>query len=129
MLSSKTNRYKNRKFEIPLGRIDNTWFCVHTMLKWQFALFPAPATSPLFRRRLGKGSVPLTYSELLGFLKRAVSWIGLDPANVGLHSLRRSGAGFLHGMGVPLQNIRSIGDWSSYNVTSKTYFLLTKIVF
>lgn len=116
VLSSKTNRYKNRVFEIPILPVDNSWFCVVSLLKEHFRLFPAHPSSPLFRKRTTTGSTPLQYRELLSFLKSAVTWIGLNPANVGLHSLRRSGAAFLHDLGIPLQDIKSIGDWSSLAV-------------
>lgn len=59
---------------------------------------------------------PIMYHELLQFLKTAVTWIGLSAADVGLHSLRRSGAAFLHSIGVPLNDIQSAGDWSSMAV-------------
>lgn len=39
--------------------------------------------------------------------------IGLSPADVGLHSMRRSGAAFLHSIGVSLVDIMNAGDWQS----------------
>lgn len=116
ILSSKTKRYKGIVFEIPIKKISNSWFCVFSMLKYQFAMFPAPRSSPLFRNRVGQSSMPVNYAETLSFLKCAVSWIGLQPEYVGLHSLRRSGAGFLYSLGFPLQDIQSIGHWSSLAV-------------
>lgn len=56
------------------------------------------------------------YRDVLQFIKRAVLLIGLDPQNIGLHSLRRSGASFLHSIGVPLEDIRMAGDWRSMAV-------------
>lgn len=116
VLSSKTNRYRDRVFEIPISPVSNTKFCVSTMLHEHFLRFPAPITSPLFRKRIPGGSIPITYSDLLSFVKKMVTLIGMDPNNVGLHSLRRSGAAYLHQLGVPLQDIQTIGDWSSLAV-------------
>ena len=51
-------------------------------------------------------------------MKRTVKVIGLDPEVVGLHSMRRSGASYLHRIGVPLQDIKCAGDWGSLAVLS-----------
>lgn len=40
----------------------------------------------------------------------------MDDSKVGLHSLRRSGASFWCHLGVPLTDIKSIGDWRSLAV-------------
>lgn len=114
--SSKTNRYKNRVFQIPIVKIDNDWFCVYSLLKKHFIEFDVPHDSYLFWKHSGSNMKPIQYNELLQFLKTAVTWIGLEPSDVGLHSLRRSGAAFLHSIGVPLNDIQSVGDWSSMAV-------------
>lgn len=116
VLSSKTNRYRDCVFEIPISPVSNKKFCLCTMLNEHFLLFPAPPSSPLFRKRVHGGSIPVTYLDLLSFVKWMVTLIGLDPNNVGLHSLRRSGAAYLYRIGVPLQDIQTIGDWSSLAV-------------
>lgn len=114
--SSKTNRYKERIFQIPIMKIDNHWFCLYTMLQDHFSRFPVASSQPIFWKRSGNITKPIVYSELLQFLKSVVSWVGLKPEEVGLHSLRRSGAGFLYSLGVPLSDIQSFGDWSSLAV-------------
>lgn len=114
--SSKTNRYKNKVFQIPIRKIDNEWFCVYSLLKRHFNRFDVPNESFLFWKRTGSFLKPILYCELLQFLKTAVTWIGLESSDVGLHSLRRSGAAFLHHIGVPLNDIQSVGDWSSMAV-------------
>lgn len=116
VLSSKTNRYRDRVFEIPISPVQNPKFWVCTMLYDHFTHFPASPSSPLLRKRVHGGTVPITYSDLLTFVKKMVTLIGMDPNNVGLHSLRRSGAAYLHQLGVPLQDIQIFGDWSSLAV-------------
>lgn len=54
--------------------------------------------------------------DVLQFLKKLVSKIGKNPANSGLHSLRRSGTQFLQKLGVPLTDIMYMGDWHSLAV-------------
>ena len=81
-----------------------------------FSKCPASDEQPLFLlKKQGKLS-PLLYGDLLKFLKEVFSKIGLKPEDVGLHSLRRSGAAFLHHLKVPLEDIRCIGDWRSMAV-------------
>lgn len=58
----------------------------------------------------------MKYREVLNYLKNMSKRIGKDPSTVGLHSLRRSGAFFMHQIGVPLEDIKSIGDWRSLAV-------------
>ena len=57
--------------------------------------------------------MPLTYPVLNKYLKRLLSAIDMDVKGAGCHSLRRSGAAFLHHCGVPLEDIRQTGDWAS----------------
>lgn len=114
--SSKNLWYKERTLQIPIYYVQDPAFCVVTMLLKHFALFPAPSSSPLFLKRKGKKLVPVTYHELLEFIKVCVARIGMKPSDVGLHSLRRSGATYLHSIGVPLVDIKFLGDWKSLAV-------------
>lgn len=63
-----------------------------------------------------RGFVPLMYNDVLQFLQRLVSYIGMDPHDAGLHSLRRSGATYLNALGVSLPDIKLIGNWRSNSV-------------
>lgn len=114
--SSKTNRYKNRIFQIPLSRLENDWFCSYKMMRDHFIRFPVNSDGNLFWKRENGQVKPILYPELLRFVKEMVTWIGLKGSDVGLHSLRRSGAGFLYSIGVPLHDIQCSGDWSSMAV-------------
>ena len=55
----------------------------------------------------------LSRITLLAFLKGLLRKAGLDDSRVGLHSLRRVGAVFMHSMCLSLEDIRQAGDWSS----------------
>ena len=44
--------------------------------------------------------------------------MGLDQTKYGSHSMRRSGACFLHELKIPLSDIISLGDWASMSVLS-----------
>ena len=87
-------------------------FCASTLLKEYFSRFPGSPDSMLFFKDTNDGPRAVLYRELLDFLK------GLNPSDVGLHSVRRSGCAFLHSMNVPLENIKCVGDWKSITVLS-----------
>ena len=53
---------------------------------------------------------------MLGHIKDFAHRIGIPPDMVGCHSLCRSGAAYMHSLGIPLEDIMSIGDWSSLSV-------------
>lgn len=114
--STKTMRYRERLLRIPLGWASDISVCVVSMLIKHFTMCPAPLNSPLFLKRTRGGLVPIQYAELLSFIKNCVASIDLDPRQVGFHSMRRSGATYLHGLGVPLVDIKLLGDWKSLAV-------------
>ena len=114
--STKTLKYQDRFLEIPLSFVDNPAFCVVSMLKEHFQTAPADKDSPLFLVPKGRGWSALLYRDLLTFIKEIVPLVGLDPDDVGLHSMRRSGTAYLHYLRVPLEDIKCIGDWRSLAV-------------
>ena len=106
--SSKTLKYKEHVLEIPISKVDSPVFDIISMLQEHFKLCPVKDDQPLFMKKTkGSGYTPLLYGELLGFLKQIVSNIGLKPQDLRLHSMRRSGAAFLHHLRVPLEDIQS----------------------
>ena len=122
--SSKTIQYRERVLEIPVLAIPGSPFCVVSLLKEHFARYPMLEDSYLLYRSTAGGAKPILYRELLDYLKRLVKGIGLNPADVGLHSLRRSGCAFLHSIRVPLEDIKCVGDWRSLAVLS---YLVTPV--
>lgn len=114
--STKTLRYKERLLKIPLSWAKDSSVCVVSMLIKHFTMCPSSPNSPLFLKRVRGTLVPIQYPEVLSFIKNCVASIGLDPRQVGFHSLRRSGATYLHGLGVPLIDIKLLGDWKSLAV-------------
>lgn len=115
--STKTLLKGERVLRIPLARTNEYTFDVYTRLVHHFVTVPADADSFLFQKRDKQGKImPLRYKDVLQLIKSAVCLIGLDSQNIGLHSLRRSGASFLHMIGVPLEDIRMAGDWRSMAV-------------
>lgn len=115
--STKTLLKGERTLKIPLTVSRDHVFDVVSRLRHHFVTSPSTEDSFLFLKTDKKGKlVPLMYKDVLSFIKKSVSSIGLDPRNIGLHSMRRSGASFLHSIGVPLEDIRMAGDWRSMAV-------------
>lgn len=110
---SKTIQRKEYVLKIPITYTSSNCFCAVSMLCSHLVRTQHIADGPLFYLyKKGKWR-PLLYGELLEFLKNCVKLIGLDPSEVGLHSMRRSGASYLHDLGVSLVDIMCAGDWKS----------------
>ena len=114
--STKTIQYHERVLRIPVMSIPGSPLCAVSLLKEHFAKFPMPPNSMLLYKSTPVGPQAIVYRELLSFLKDLVKCIGLNPNDVGLHSLRRSGASFLHSIQIPLEDIKCAGDWKSLAV-------------
>lgn len=110
--SSKTLKYRKRVLKIPLVEALGSPLCGVNALAACLQREPAQSDSPIF---MFKGT-PIYYADVLKYLKTLVSMIGGNPEDVGLHSLRRSGALFLQSLGVPLEEIMYMGDWASLAV-------------
>ena len=122
---SKTIQFKERVTSIPVHFVQKHGFCAASMLMSLFRRAPGPPESPLFYLWNTDGSRRLLlYRDLLMFVKRLAKVVGYDPSSVGCHSLRRSGAAFLHASGVPLLDIMTVGDWSSLAALS---YLITPL--
>lgn len=113
VLSTKTLKYRDRVLDIPICTIKGSPFCPVSLLKKHFSLYPGDPNGPLFYKLTAGRKVPVRYKETLSYFKRMSALIGKDPSTIGLHSLRRSGAFFMHQIGVPLEDIKCIGDWKS----------------
>lgn len=110
---SKTIQCKEYQLLIPVDFVSKNCLCAATMLATHLARTPHIKDGPLFFTVVAGHWRPLRYIELLNFLKDCVKLIGLDPNDVGLHSMRRSGAAFLQSMGISLVDIMNAGDWKS----------------
>lgn len=115
--SSKTRHVGDDPLKIPIREIANKRFCVYSNLIKHFSQTTSVSSdSPLIMKTHRGKLSPLMYSDVLQFLKKGAAAINIDPTRVGLHSLRRTGAMHLYSIGVPLNDIRLIGDWKSLAV-------------
>lgn len=110
---TKTLQRKEYVLQVPIQRLSNRKLCAASMLTTHLVRTLLISEGSLFFVfKAGKWK-PLLYGELLTFVKHCVSLIGLSPSDAGLHSMRRSGASFLHSIGVTLVDIMNAGDWRS----------------
>ena len=116
--STKTLKYYERELLIPLNFIKGSPLCVASMLNVHIAMCPKSGDAPLFWLWGEKSKTwrVLLYKDLLCFIKKCISSIGLKDNDFGTHSLRRGGAQFLQAQGVSLVDLQFIGDWRSFAV-------------
>lgn len=112
--STKTLKHRKRVLRIPVAEASGSPLCTMVAIRESLSKGTASSDSPLFVYN-GK---PILFSEVLKYLKFLVARRGKDPAESGLHSMRRSGARFLMSLGVPISEIMFMGDWSSLAVLS-----------
>lgn len=110
--TSKSDRSGNKPQKITIYQTDQRPLCAFSWTKNHFLSTPTPETG-LFLKEVNGKYVPLMYNGVLQYLQRLVGFIGLDPHDAGLHSLRRSGASYLNSIGVSLPEIKLIGNWRS----------------
>ena len=111
--STKTIQFNQRVLELPITRAPGSPLCAVFWVKRHISMCPAEPSSPFFLLRNRAGFIPLTYAKLLIYLKGLLRKSAIDPTRVGMHSLRRAGASFMHSIGLPLEDIRQAGDWTS----------------
>lgn len=112
--STKTLKHRKRVLRVPLVESPGSPLCAVFAIKESLSKGVASSDSPLF---VFNGR-PILYCEVLKYLKYLVGSIGKNPADTGLHSMRRSGAQFLMSLGVPISEIMFMGDWASLAVLS-----------
>lgn len=111
---TKTIQAKEYILRIPVNYVNKPGLCAASMLSSHLVRTSHIMDGPLFHLYTKKGCWrPLLYGDLLKFLKESVQLIGLSPSDVGLHSMRRAGAAYLHSIGVSLIDVMNAGDWKS----------------
>lgn len=111
----KTKTLQRREYvlEIPFNYSCNKTLCAASMLATHLARTSFTNQGAMFLLYKAGKWRPLLYAELLQFIKDCVKKICLPQGEVGLHSLRRSGAAYLHSLGFSLVDIINAGDWHS----------------
>ena len=112
--STKTIQFGQRTIDLPIAHAPESPLCAVYWVRQHIMDVPTlDSDQPLFMRRRGPVLSPVTYGDLLKYLKLLLEKSGRDPDHVGLHSLRRAGASYMHSIGLFLEDIRQAGDWKS----------------
>lgn len=112
---SKTITFGERVFKAPFTRVSCSCFCfcyyLHVYLSRVCFLDPL---SHLFSRKRGGKLVPASYAWFSGRLRKDCQCLNMPVLTS--HSLRRGGAQALAAVGVPIAELKEIGDWRSWSV-------------
>lgn len=111
--SSKTNQFRERVLQIPIIKSHGSLLCPVRWIRKYLKKVEVQPRSQLFI--LPRSKKPLTYSWFSSRLKKAIEDAGLK-GNYSSHSLRRGCATYLARLGVPLHDIKLMGDWRSLSV-------------
>lgn len=122
---TKTIQAKEHVLQIPVFFTKCAPLCAASLLSAHLLRTRHIKEGPLFFMiTKNQGWRPLLYNELLKFFKKIVPLIGLNPTQVGLHSMRRAGASYLQSIGISLVDIMCAGDWRSLAALS---YLITPL--
>lgn len=110
--TSKTDRSGGKPTKLVIYETTQNPLCAVYWMKLHFNTTPEPKEG-IFVKKIKGNYVPLLYRDVLEFLQRLVTFIGLDPHHAGVDSLRRSGASYLNSIGVSLPDIKLMGNWKS----------------
>ena len=111
---SKTIQFRQKTLQVPLPRIKNSPFCPSAALMLCLSNCPSyKGPLPLFSYSMPGGTVALTHTAFVSYLRKCLLKTGLDPAQFSGHSFRRGGASFALQCGIPADWIKLQGDWAS----------------
>ena len=110
---TKTLRNFDRELQVPLPKVSGSILCPVQALQSMLVDVNQPMDAPLFMYKRSGKAVPLTHQLFTKALKLVIDQIGLNSRNYSGHSFRRGGASFSFACGIPVDLIKTQGDWSS----------------
>jgi integrase len=111
---SKTNQFHEREHTVVLPYIRESPLCpTSALLNFLAVAGHVSQDEPILTFKKSGHLVPLPQDTVRRRRSDLLSWIGVPVKEYGIHSLRRGGATWLLSSGVPLEVIKSLGDWRS----------------
>ena len=111
---SKTNQFGETSSESTLIGDNNSPICPVRWLLYMMEQIPAQGFHNLFSYRGKHGSVvPITYRDLMTYMRSWLDKIGEDSKQFSSHSLRRGATTHAHTAGIPEVEIQRLGNWNS----------------
>ena len=111
--TSKTIQFKQKVLVIPVSRVPDERLCAVHWVERHLKQAPAPQKAPLFMNPGPAGLEGLSYDTYQSTLRLMCKRAGLNPEDFSSHSMRRGGTTYLGMIGIPVQDIKVRGDWSS----------------
>ena len=109
---SKTIQFGERRFMLPLVRLENSPLCPVAMYLRMIRFYPAPPSAPAFTYSSRKDIfVSVHKGEFITFLRAKLALAGVSFPH--LYRFRRGAASFAFRSGVPGELIQNFGDWAS----------------
>ena len=114
VFASKTLQFKDRSCQVPIPYLQSHPLCpTSAIISFLSKAGNVSNGSSLFSVQQGQQTINITQTEVRKRLNQLCSKIGLPSERYGTHSLRRGGATWMFLAKVPLQVIKTIGDWKS----------------
>ena len=110
---SKTNQFQEHTDISPLVANKHSPICPVRWLLFMMDQIPASPDHNLFSFRSSAGIVPITYRDLMKFMRIWIKKIGKDPAKFSSHSLRRGASIEAHRRNVSDLDLKEMGHWKS----------------
>ena len=118
---TKTIQFAERTLVIPLPRVPGNVLCPSQALTLylQWATLPRPlGESPLPLCVTSPSGKPLTALAFASRVRDLTHLTGNTGSALGGHSFRRGGACLAYQLGIPVDTIRSLGNWASNAYTA-----------
>ena len=110
---SKSMQTSGQVHVVQLPSLQDKIICPVTALKAIVSSNPKHSDKPLFSITTSTGTSVMTASKVRVAFKHLICCIGLPPAELGFHSLRRSGACWAFDNNMELDHIKVHGGWKS----------------
>ena len=117
--ATKTIQYGQRHLVVPLPRVPGNVLCPTQALALYLersGLWGVSSRAPLFV--VTPAGKPLTANDFRKRVKDLLARSDCDTSLFGGHSFRRGGACLAYRLGIPIDTIRTLGDWASNAYTA-----------
>ena len=115
---SKTNQFGEYLDNDPTVGNPDSAICPVSWLLYMMNTIPASGSHNLFCYCTSTDIVPITYRDLMVYMRHWLQLLGEDPSAFSSHSLRRGAATHAHNCNIPDSEIQCMGHWKSQCFTT-----------
>ena len=110
---SKTNQFQEDNDISPLVADKHSPICPVRWLLYMMKRVPAEPSHNLFCFNGKNGIAPITYRDLMTYLRKWIKKLGKDPKAFSSHSLRRGASTAAHKRNISALTLKKMGAWRS----------------